>query len=505
MLTGRDAETRKVLGMAFPTWKKWWIISVIFMVQLSMNMNTGIYANGVKGIAAEYGISQQAARVGQAVFLIAYAFGSELWAPWSEELGRRPIMQISLFLVNVFQLPCALAPNYGSIVVGRVLGGLSSAGGSVTLGMVADMWEPEEQEWPLAYVVFSSVGGSSIGPIVGPFVEAYLSWRWIFWVQLIFGGVVQLIHLFLVPETRSSVLLDREAKRLRKAGEDVWGPNEVKEKRFTLKGILTTWYRPFEFLAREPIVLCCSLLSGFSDALIFTFIESFQLVYEQWGFEAPRSALTFVPIWIGYIICYASMAIPIIKFKRMRRHQPDKYTPEHRLWWLLFTAPLEPIGLYIFAFTTYGPNHSPSIPWIAPMIASVLVAIANYAIYYNTIDYMVAAYGPYSASATGGNAFMRNGLAGIATMYSTPMFNNLGFVWASFLLACLGVLVVIPIVIFYYKGEVVRRNSKFAGELLKERQGNDGHRVVQDEEDNGDISALHRRKNAQPQGEKQEQ
>jgi MFS family permease len=158
------------------------------MVQLSMNMNTGIYANGVKGIAAEYGISQQAARVGQAVFLIAYAFGSELWAPWSEELGRRPIMQISLFLVNVFQLPCALAPNYGSIVVGRVLGGLSSAGGSVTLGMVADMWEPEEQEWPLAYVVFSSVGGSSIGPIVGPFVEAYLSWRWIFWVQLIFGG-----------------------------------------------------------------------------------------------------------------------------------------------------------------------------------------------------------------------------------------------------------------------------------------------------------------------------
>ena len=27
MLTGRDAETRKVLGMAFPTWKKWWIIS----------------------------------------------------------------------------------------------------------------------------------------------------------------------------------------------------------------------------------------------------------------------------------------------------------------------------------------------------------------------------------------------------------------------------------------------------------------------------------------------
>jgi hypothetical protein len=54
------------------------------------------------------------------------------------------------------------------------------------------------------------------------------------------------------------------------------------------------------------------------------------------------------------------------------------------------------------------------------MLFSVLVAAANYAIYIATIDYMVAAYGPYSASATGGNALARDFLAGIAAMYSTP-------------------------------------------------------------------------------------
>jgi hypothetical protein len=37
-----------------------------------------------------------------------------------------------------------------------------------------------------------------------------------------------------------------------------------------------------------------------------------------------------------------------------------------------------------------------------------------------TIDYMVACYGPYSASATGGNALARDFLAGIAVIYSTP-------------------------------------------------------------------------------------
>jgi hypothetical protein len=34
-------------------------------------------------------------------FLIAYAFGCEFWAPFSEEFGRWPVMQLSLFFVNI--------------------------------------------------------------------------------------------------------------------------------------------------------------------------------------------------------------------------------------------------------------------------------------------------------------------------------------------------------------------------------------------------------------------
>lgn len=37
-----------------------------------------------------------------------------------------------------------------------------------------------------------------------------------------------------------------------------------------------------------------------------------------------------------------------------------------------------------------------------------------------TVDYMIASYGPWSASATGGNGFARDFLAGIAAMYSVP-------------------------------------------------------------------------------------
>jgi hypothetical protein len=58
--------------------------------------------------------------------------------------------------------------------------------------------------------------------------------------------------------------------------------------------IIKTWTRPFIMFVSEPIVLWCSLLSGFSDALIFTFLEAF--TPGKWYYETRtmlyRSRLT---------------------------------------------------------------------------------------------------------------------------------------------------------------------------------------------------------------------
>ena len=402
------------------------ILTVIFLVQVSMNFNTSLYSNAIPGISKEFGVSEQVARCGAMIFLILYAFGCELWAPWSEEIGRKPVLQASLLLVNLWQLPVALAPNFASIMVGRALGGLSSAGGSVTLGMIADLWESDTQQYAVAFVVFSSVGGSILGPIVGGFSGAYLSWRWSIWIQLIFGGFVQLLHLELVPETRTTIMMDKIAKKRRKSGQDknIWGPDELVpfKDRFSAKEILLTWMRPFKMFLTEPIVLTLSLLSGFSDALIFMFIQSFALVYKQWNFGLVAQGLAFIPIGLGYFIAYMSFIPAIRRNIAERKAKPDdeKAQYESRLWWLLYTAPCLPIGLIGFAWTSTGPP----LPWIASMIFAAIVGIANYSIYMATIDYMVCAYGPYSASATGGNGWSRDFLAGVLTIPATPFFTS---------------------------------------------------------------------------------
>ncbi len=43
-------------GFAIPTWKKWAMISVIFVVQCSMNMNASLYGNAVEGMMEVRGL-----------------------------------------------------------------------------------------------------------------------------------------------------------------------------------------------------------------------------------------------------------------------------------------------------------------------------------------------------------------------------------------------------------------------------------------------------------------
>ena len=471
------------LGFCFPTLKKWTILSIIFLVQVSMNFNTSLFSNAVLGISEEFHVSKQAARCGAMIFLVTYAFGCELWAPWSEEFGRKPILQLSLLLVNLFQLPVALAPNFTSIMVGRALGGLSTAGGSVTLGMVADMWEADNQQYAVAFVVFSSVGGSIFGPIVGGFIERYLNWTWNIWVQLIVGVAVQAAHLIFVPETRTTIVMNRIAKKRRQSGQDpnIYGPDEIRpfKERFSAKEILIVWIRPFRMFFTEPIVLTLSLLSGFSDALIFMFIQSFALVYEQWHFGLIAIGLSFIPLLIGYFLAWFIFVPSIKRGAKLREANPDdeKAQYESRLWFLLFTAPCLPIGLIGFAWTSGGPP----IHWMGSMVFQAIVGIANYSIYMATIDYMICAYGPYSASATGGNGWARDFLAGVLTVPATPFFSNIGgdkhLEIASTILFAISVLLVGFVYWVYWYGPTLRKRSPFAQQLHAAREESGGRRM----------------------------
>jgi len=451
---------------AWSTRRKWCLLTVVAFCQISMNLNASVYSNAVPLLNDYFGITN--ARLGMTAFLVAYAFGCEFWAPFSEEFGRWPVMQASLGLTNTSVLLCATSNSFAGIIGGRIMGGLSSAGGSVTMGMVGDMYHKDEQQYAVLWCSLFSCLGAVIGGIIGGPLEQFLDWRWNFYIQLILGVTTQLLHGAIAKETLAPVMLDKAAKKERKSGNvNIRGPNEDKKWRDRLhyKEVATTMFRPYQLILTEPIVLFLSLLSGLADALIFSFFESFGYVFQQWSFTPTQISLALVALAVSYIVGYFTF-FPIIARHNARRSRGEQLAPEARLKPLLWLVTLLPAGLLICAFVATGPP----LHWFGVITATLLIGVANFSIYYASIDYMVAAYGPHSASATGGNGFMRDLLAGLCALYTKPMYSNLGIQRSYLVLFGLTALFCLPVYIFYFKGPAIRAKSKFASQLARESE-----------------------------------
>ena len=188
--------------------------------------------------------------------------------------------------------------------------------------------------------------------------------------------------------------------------------------------------------------------------------------------------MSFIPILIGYFIAWFAFIPAIRRNIKEREAKPEDEIAQYesRLYFLLWTAPCLPIGLIGFAWTCTGPP----LHWIGSSIFAAIVGIANYAIYMATIDYMITAYGPYSASATGGNGWSRDFLAGVLTIPATPFFTNIGgknhLADACTILFCISLVLVIAVYVIYYKGPTLRERSPFAQQLKDAKNDTGGRR-----------------------------
>lgn len=92
--------------------------------------------------------------------------------------------------------------------------------------------------------------------------------------------------------------------------------------------------------------------------------------------------------------------------------------------------------------------------------------------------------GPYSASATGGNGWARDFLAGVLTVPALPFFQNIGkesgknLEYASTILFCISFVLVIAVYAIYFNGPALRKRSPFAQKLADARteHQNEGRR-----------------------------
>jgi multidrug resistance protein len=394
------------------------------------------------------------------MYLVGYVVGPLVWGPMSEELGRKQVMIGAFLIFGCFTLACALAPNFASLVVFRLLSGIGAAS-AITIcgGVCADLYT-DPQSRGRAMAVFMAV--TTFGPTAGPIISGYISaksWRWSFWVALIFAGV-SLIPLAMIPETYSPTILKIRARRLRReTGKDnIRAPIEMN--RATLKHIVTVVLtRPLRMLLYEPLVYFTCLYLAIEYAVFYIFFQSFPIIYEHvYGFSAGEEGLTFLTIGVGAsIACGIYLIWDSIIRKALRVDAPWSRKEESRRLPLAFLAgPLLVIAMFWVGWTA-----RPSIPWVVPVLAGLPFGVGFLLLFMALINYLVDAYKAFAASAMAASGTSRSIFGACLPFAAVPMYNKLGVAWACSLLGFLGLgLAVIPFV-FYWKGPELRARSKF--------------------------------------------
>jgi EmrB/QacA subfamily drug resistance transporter len=113
-----------------------------------------------------------------------------LWGRLSDLFGRRPTFLAGLVIFLVGSALSGVSRTMIELIAFRLLQGLG-AGSLMTIGMtiVADLFGLERRAKMQGYISGMWGLASLVGPLVGGFITDYVSWRWVFYINVPFGVV----------------------------------------------------------------------------------------------------------------------------------------------------------------------------------------------------------------------------------------------------------------------------------------------------------------------------
>ncbi|ETW80293.1 synaptic vesicle transporter [Heterobasidion irregulare TC 32-1] len=441
----------------FSKTKKWIITIAVSSLCLAVALGSAIITGDLPHPARELGMSDIVGNLAVTLFVVGFGLGPLVYAPMSEMFGRRPIYIISMGLFAIWTIPCALAKNPQTLLVGRALAGLAASAPMTNVGgSVADLWSLDERGMPMA--VFSAVlfVGPVLGPLIGGFVGETIGWRWEYWILLIFVSAECIMTLF-VPETFAVVLLKRRAEKLRaETGNPAYKTaTEIVEADITIgERVQIALIRPFEMLFTEPVLIFMSLYLCLIYMLLYLFFFAFPIVFE--GVHHMNDGITglmFLSILVGILIALVTMHF----WTQLYRKLYKAHAVEARLPPMMFGALMLPASLFIFAWTSFE-----YVSWVGPMMGGVAFGWGMVSVYISANSYIVDAFPKYVASAIAAKTFIRSMAGASVPMFVVQMYNGLGPRWASSLLGFVSI-AMLPIPFVFWKwGAQIRAASRRA-------------------------------------------
>ncbi|KPH12720.1 MFS transporter [Chryseobacterium sp. ERMR1:04] len=140
--------------------------------------------------------------------IISYVLTLAVFMPASgflaDRFGTKKVFIVSLILFSLGSFFCAISQNLTQLVISRVLQGV---GGSLMtpVGKLAliKTFDKSELLKAMNFAIIPALIGPVLGPLVGGYLVDYLSWHWIFLINIPFGVIGIVLGVKYMPNYKS--------------------------------------------------------------------------------------------------------------------------------------------------------------------------------------------------------------------------------------------------------------------------------------------------------------
>lgn len=337
----------------WPFRKKIVTAAVLAYTTMTASFASSIFGSATLYIAHEYNVDKEVGLLGTTFYVLGFAFGPTLWAPFSELKGRRLPLLISMLGFTLFSIAAGTGKDIQTVLICRFFSGFFGACPlAVVAAVFSDMFDNRSRGIAIAVFSMTVFTGPMLAPFIGGFMVAAIGWRWTEYLVTIMGGVALILDLILLEETYPPVILVSKAAELRRRTKN-WGIHAKQEEiEVDLRELVSkNFTRPLRLLFTEPLILLLSIYMSFIYGILYLFFSAYPLVFSGvHGFNAGQSGLTFFGMILGQLIAGAMVILQQPWYNRKLAANNGIPVPEWRLPSVMVGGIAFAIGIFWFGW-----------------------------------------------------------------------------------------------------------------------------------------------------------